>query len=79
MPLSADRSKSCAWHGKFNVYEEIISLQFSVHDTSHRICKQCLRKLQKRHGIRTRQAFRRKPAKETKIFIYPQLTEVKEI
>ena len=36
--------------GKFNVYEESISLQFTVHDTSHRICKQCLRKLQKRHG-----------------------------
>ena len=39
--------------GKFNVYEESISLQFTVHDTSHRICKQCLRKLQKRHGLRT--------------------------
>ena len=65
--------------GKFNVYEEIISLQFTVHDTSHHICKQCLRKLQKRRGLRTRQAFRRKPAKETKIFIYPQLKEVKEI
>ena len=51
--------------GKFNVYEEIISLQFTVHDTSHHICKQCLRKLQKRRGLRTRQAFRRKPAKET--------------
>ena len=24
-----------------------------MHDTSHRICKQCLRKLQKRHGLRT--------------------------
>ena len=80
MPSSADRSKSCARRGKFNVYEEIISLQFSVHDASYlRICKQCLRKLEKRHGIRTMQAFRRKPAKETKIFIYPQLTEVKEI
>ena len=55
--------------GKFNVYEEIISLQFTVHDTLHHICKQCLRKLQKRRGLRTRQAFRRKPAKETKIFI----------
>ena len=54
---------------KFNVYEEIISLQFTLHDTSHHICKQCLRKLQKRRGLRTRQAFRRKPAKETKIFI----------
>ena len=37
--------------GKFNVYQEIISLQFTVHDTS--ICKQCLRKLQKRRGLRT--------------------------
>ena len=55
--------------GKFNVYEEIISLQFTVHDLSHHICKQCPRKLQKRRGLRTRQAFRRKPAKETKIFI----------
>ena len=35
------------------MYEESISLQFTVHDTSHRICKQCLRKLQKRHGLRT--------------------------
>ena len=43
--------------------------QFTVHDTSHHICKQCLRKLQKRRGLRTRKAFRRKPAKETKIFI----------
>ena len=40
-------------HGKSNVYEEIISLQFNVHDTSQHICKQCLRKLQKRHGLRT--------------------------
>ena len=32
------------------VYEEIISLHFTVHDTSHHICKQCLRKLQKRCG-----------------------------
>ena len=55
--------------GKFNVCEEIISLQFTVHDTSHHICKQCLRKLQKRRGLRIRQAFRRKPVKETKIFI----------
>ena len=39
--------------GKFNVYEEIISLQFTVHDTSHHICKQCLRKLQRRRGVRT--------------------------
>ena len=39
--------------GKFNVYEKSISLQFTVHDTSHRICKPCLRKLQKRHGLRT--------------------------
>ena len=39
--------------GKFNVYEEIISLQFTVHDTLHHICKQCLRKLQKRRGLRT--------------------------
>ena len=54
--------------GKFNVCEEIISLLFTVHDTSHHICKQCLKKLQKRRGLRTRQAFRRKPAKETKIF-----------
>ena len=46
------------------------SLQFTVHDTSHHIYKQCLRKLQKRRGLRTRQAFRRKPAKETKIFKY---------
>ena len=38
--------------GKFNVYEEIISLQFTVHDTLHHICKQCLRKLQKRRGLR---------------------------
>ena len=38
--------------GKFNVYEEIISLQFTVHDTSHHLCKQCLRKLQKRRGLR---------------------------
>ena len=35
------------------VYEEIISLQFTVHDTSLHICKQCLRKLQKRRGLRT--------------------------
>ena len=35
------------------MYKEIISLQFTVHDASHRICKQCLRKLQKRHGLRT--------------------------
>ena len=55
--------------GKFNEYEEIISLQFTVHDTSHHIYKQCLRKLQKRRGLHTRQAFRRKRAKETKIFI----------
>ena len=55
--------------GKFNVYEEIICLQFTVHDKSNHICKQCLGKLQKRRGLRTRQAFRRKPAKETKIFI----------
>ena len=39
--------------GKFNVYEEIISLQFTVHDTLHHICKQCLRKLQKRRGLCT--------------------------
>ena len=39
--------------GKFNVYHEIISLQLTVHDTSHYICKQCLRKLQKRRGLRT--------------------------
>ena len=39
--------------GKFNMYEEIISLQFTVHDTSHHLCKQCLRKLQKRRGLRT--------------------------
>ena len=39
--------------GNFNVYEEIISLQFTVHDTLHRICKQCLRKISKRHGLRT--------------------------
>ena len=38
--------------GKFNVYEEIISLQFTVHDTSHHLCKQRLRKLQKRRGLR---------------------------
>ena len=55
--------------GKFNVCEEIICLQFTAHDTSHHICKQFLRKLQERHGLRTRQAFRRKPAKETRIFI----------
>ena len=37
---------------------------------THRIIfSQCLRKLQKRRGLRTRQAFRRKPAKETEIFI----------
>ena len=29
--------------GKFNVYEEIISLQFTVHDASHHICKQYLK------------------------------------
>ena len=40
-------------HGKFNEYEEIISLQFNMHDTSQHICKHCLRKLQKRHGLRT--------------------------
>ena len=57
--------------GKINVFEEIDSLQFTVHDISHHICKQCLRKLQKRRGLRTRQEFRRKPAKETKIFISP--------
>ena len=39
--------------GKFNVYEEIISLQFTVHDASHHICKQYLRKLQKRRGLCT--------------------------
>ena len=39
--------------GKFNVYEEIISLQFTVHDASHRIRKQYLRKIQQRHGLRT--------------------------
>ena len=41
--------------GKFNVCDEIISLQFTVNDTqaSHHICKQCLRKLQKRYGLRT--------------------------
>ena len=69
MPLCADRSKSLQGHGELNVYEEIISLQFTVHETSHHICKQCLRKPQKRRGLRTRQAFRRKPAKETKSFI----------
>ena len=36
------------------MYEEIISLQFTVHEASHRICKQCLRKLQKRHELRTK-------------------------
>ena len=45
--------------GKFNVYEEIISLQFTVHDTSHHICKQCLGKLQRRRGLRTRHTERR--------------------
>ena len=40
--------------GKFNLYEEIISLQFTAHDTSHHIVKkQCLRKLQQRRGLRT--------------------------
>ena len=39
--------------GKFNVYEEIISLQFTVHDASHHICKEYLRKLQKRRGLWT--------------------------
>ena len=39
--------------GKFNVYEEIISLQFNAHGTSHNICKRCLRKLQKRRRLRT--------------------------
>ena len=62
----------CEAAEEFNKCEENISLQFTVHDTSHHIschiCKQCLRKLQKRRGLRTRQAFRRKPAKETKIF-----------
>ena len=57
---------------KFNVYEETISLQFTVHDPSHHICKQCLRKLQKRRGLRTKQAFRRKT--ETKIFISAAVT-----
>ena len=52
--------------GKFNVYEEIISLQFTVHDPSHHICKQCLRKLQKRRGLRTRQAFRESQPKKLK-------------
>ena len=60
--------------GKFNVYEEIISLQFTVYDTSHRICEQCMRKLQKRRGLLTRQAFRRKPAKETKNYLYLAVT-----
>ena len=45
--------------GKFNVYEEIISLQFTVHDTIHHICKQCLGKLQRRRGLRTRHTERR--------------------
>ena len=67
--IEKQSDRNLVWgRGKFNVYEEIISLQFTVHDTSHHICKQCLRKLQKRRGPRTRQAFRRKPAKETKIF-----------
>ena len=39
--------------GKFSVCEEIISLQFTVHDTSHHICKQYLRKPQKRRELRT--------------------------
>ena len=71
MPLCANRSNLMQGRGKFNVCDEIISLQFTVNDTqaSHHICKQCLRKLQKRRGLRTRQAFRRKPAKETVIFI----------
>ena len=62
--------RNLVWgRGKFNVCEEIISLQFTVHETSHHIRKQCLRKLQKWRGLRTRKAFRRKPAKETKIFV----------
>ena len=32
---------------------QCIPLKFAVHDTSHHICKQCLRKLQKRCGLRT--------------------------
>ena len=44
---------------KLNVCEKIISLQFTMHDTSHHSCKQFLRKLQKWRGLRTRQAFRR--------------------
>ena len=35
------------------MYQEIISLQLTVHDTSHYIYKQCLRKLQERRGLRT--------------------------
>ena len=32
---------------------QCISLKFTVHDTSHHICKQCLRKLQKLCGLCT--------------------------
>ena len=68
----------CEAAEKFNVCEENISLQFTVHDTSHHIschiCKQCLRKLQKRRGLRTRQAFRRKPAKKLKSIQYLAVT-----
>ena len=57
-PKQITEIKTCAivnlmrGRGKFNVYEEIISLQFTVHDTSHYICKQCLRKLQIRTNHR---------------------------
>ena len=50
--------------GKFNVYEEIISLQFTVHDTSHHICKQCLKTT--KAAWTSHQAGISKPAKETK-------------
>ena len=61
--------KSCARTRKIQRVRGNYFFTIAVHDTSHHICKQCLRKLQKRRGLRIRQAFRRKPAKETKIFI----------
>ena len=55
--------------GKIKGARKSFLYNFTVHDTWHHICKQCPRKLQKRRGLRTRQAFRRKPGKQTKIFI----------
>ena len=39
--------------GKFNIYGETISLQLTVPDNSYHLCNECLRKLQKRRGLRT--------------------------